>query len=92
MHPCSRARTRRHRVPRPSPVAASVRRVANCLPAAVEVEKCRVKLVRAVDLLCRAQLSALTACRAGAAAGGAAAQATACVRERTAFDVCTEDF
>jgi len=52
------------------------------------VEKCRVKLVRAVDLLCRAQLSSYVACRAGAGD----AQATACVRERTAFEVCTEDF
>jgi hypothetical protein len=52
------------------------------------VEKCRVKLVRAVDLLCRSQLAAFTGCRDRAGAS----HATACVREQTAFAVCTEDF
>ena len=47
-----------------------------------------LRSTRAVDLVCRPQLAAFQKCRDGAGAG----HATACVRERTAFDVCTEDF
>jgi len=59
-----------------------------CTPAYVEKLKCEVKLARAVDVLCRPQMAALTGCLEGA--GGAAP--SKCVAQLTAFDVCTENF
>ena len=60
-----------------------------CTPAYVERLKCDVKLLRAVDTLCRPQFAALTACLGG---DGAPRPPSQCLRELTAFDVCTEDF
>lgn len=40
---------------------------------------------RAVDTLCRSQFTALTTCLEGG-------DASKCVKQQVAFDVCTEDF
>jgi hypothetical protein len=60
-----------------------------CAPAYVEKLKCDVKLLRAVDTLCRPQMAALTACLGG---DGAARPPSECLKQLTAFDMCTEDW
>ena len=60
-----------------------------CAPAYVEKLKCDVKLLRAVDTLCRPQMAALTTCLGG---DGAAKPPSACLKQLTAFDMCTEDW
>ena len=53
----------------------------------VEKLKCGVKLMRAVDFLCRPQFTAFTACLKGAASDKAK-----CLSEATAWDMCTESW
>ena len=58
-----------------------------CTPAFVEKLKCGVKLMRAVDYLCRPEFSAFTACMQGAAG-----DKSKCLAQATSFDMCTESW
>ena len=58
-----------------------------CAEPMVEKLKCGVKLMRAVDFLCRPQFTAFTACLKGAAIDKAK-----CLSEATAWDMCTESW
>lgn len=58
-----------------------------CAPAFVEKLKCGVKLMRAVDYLCRPEFSAFTACMQGAAG-----DKSKCLSQATSFDMCTESW
>jgi hypothetical protein len=53
----------------------------------VEKLKCGVKLMRAVDFLCRPQFTAFAACLKGAAGDKAK-----CLSQATEWDMCTESW